>query len=164
MRKIISFLAIVILFLSCKEEAVEKPERLIKKEKMVDIMYDLAILEGIKYQNPTSLVTNDINPSQYIYKKYKIDSLQFAQSNVYYASNYEEYKDVFDEIIKRINDQKTVVDSIVKIENKKKAKLDSIKLKKVVPVAKDTLSPLKKKLEKLKLAGKNLKRNDSLPK
>ncbi|EIA09283.1 DUF4296 domain-containing protein [Flavobacterium frigoris] len=162
MRKTISFLAILILFLSCKEEVVKKPERLIKKEKMVDIMYDLAVLEGVKYQNPTSLVTYDINPSQYIYKKYKIDSLQFAQSNVYYASNYEEYKDVFDEIIKRINDQKTVVDSLVKIENKKKAKLDSIKLKKAVPVAEDTLIPQKKKIENLKLARKNLKNNDSL--
>jgi hypothetical protein len=162
MRKIISFLAIVILFSGCKEEAVEKPERLIKKEKMVDIMYDLAILEGMKYQNPTSLVTYNIKPSQYIYKKYKIDSLQFAQSNVYYASNYEEYKDIFDEIIKRINDQKTVVDSLVKIENKKKAKLDSIKLKKGIPITKDTLLPVKKKVENLKLARKNLKRNDSL--
>jgi hypothetical protein len=34
---------------------------------MIDIMYDLAVLEGIKYQNPSSLDSNQIN-SAYIYK------------------------------------------------------------------------------------------------
>lgn len=158
MRKTVSFLVVLILFLSCKEEAVEKPDRLIEKGKMVNIMYDLAILEGIKYQNPTSLVTYDINPSKYIYKKYKIDSLQFAQSNVYYASNYEDYKDVFDEIIKRIDDQKEVMDSLVKMENKRKMKLDSIKSKREVLKRGDTLLPLKKRRENLKLTKKILQK------
>lgn len=162
MRKTISFLVILVLFSSCREEAVEKPDRLIEKEKMVNIMYDLAILEGIKYQNPTSLVTYNINPSQYIYKKYKIDSLQFAQSNVYYASNYTKYKDIFDEIIKRIDNQKAVADSLVLIDVKKKIKLDSIKLKNGVPITKDTLLPLKRRSKNLKLAKKNLKKNDSI--
>lgn len=162
MRKTISFLVILVLFSSCREEAVEKPDRLIEKGKMVNIMYDLAILEGIKYQNPTSLVTYNINPSQYIYKKYKIDSLQFAQSNVYYASNYTKYKDIFDEIIKRIDNQKAVADSLVLIDVKKKIKLDSIKLKNGVPITKDTLLPLKRRSKNLKLAKKNLKKNDSI--
>jgi hypothetical protein len=52
-------------------------------------MYDLAVLEGIKYQNRL-LDSNQINSATYIYKKYKIDSLQLAQSNVYYASDYVE--------------------------------------------------------------------------
>jgi hypothetical protein len=152
MRKIMSFLVILMLFSSCKEEAVEKPDRLIEREKMVDIMYDLAILEGVKYQNPTSMVTYTINPAQYIYKKYKIDSLQFAQSNVYYASNYEEYKDVFDEVIKRIDDQKVLADSLVKIEEKKKIKLDSIKLKKGALINRDTLISLKRRTIEMKKA------------
>jgi hypothetical protein len=156
-----SFLVILILFISCKEEAVEKPDRLIEKGKMVNIMYDLAILEGIKYQNPTSLVTYNVNPSQYIYKKYKVDSLQFAHSNVYYASNYKEYKDIFDEITKRIDDQKVVSDSLVLIDVKKKTKLDSIKLKKEISLAKDTLIPIKKRRKNLKLINRSFKKKDS---
>ena len=127
MKKILSFLLIITVFLSCKEEVVKKPDRLIEKGKMVNIMYDLALLEAIKYQNPTSLTTNKINPPNYIYKKYKIDSLQFAKSNVYYASNYTEYKGMFDQVIKRIDSRKVVVDSLVKVENKNKIKLDSTK-------------------------------------
>jgi hypothetical protein len=158
MRKAMSFLAILILIVSCKKEIVEKPDRLIEKNKMFDIMYDLAILEGIKYQNITSLADYNVNSSQYIYKKYKIDSLQFVQSNVYYASNYEEYKDFFDEIVKRIDDQKAVVDSLVVIDVKKKVKLDSIKMKKVVSIAKDTLLPFKKRRKNVNLEKEILKK------
>ena len=123
----LSFLLIAIVFLSCKEEVITKPEGLIEKGKMVNIMYDLALLEAIKYQNPTSLTTHKINAPNYIYKKYKIDSIQFAKSNVYYASNYTEYKGMFDQVIKRIDSRKVIVDSLVKVENKNKIKLDSIK-------------------------------------
>jgi hypothetical protein len=84
-----------------KKEIVENQDQLIEKIKMFDIMYDLAILEGIKYQNITSADYNNLN----IFIKYKIDSCTKSKSNVYYASNYEEYK-IFDEIVKRIDDQK----------------------------------------------------------
>ena len=87
MKKIIILLAIILVFISCKDEAVKEPNRLIEKETMVNIMYDLSVLDGIKYQNPASLDSFKINPKKYIYNKYKIDSLQFAQSNIYYASN-----------------------------------------------------------------------------
>jgi predicted ATPase len=79
---------------------------LVAEDKMIDVMYDLSILDAIKYQNPASLETYKINPSQYIYKKYKIDSAQFAQSNIYYASNYKDYKEMYDEVIKRIDAKK----------------------------------------------------------
>jgi hypothetical protein len=91
--------------ISCKDDAVDKPSKLIAEDKMIDVMYDLSILDAIKYQNPASLETYKINPSQYIYKKYKIDSAQFAQ-NILYASNYKDYKEMYDEVIKRIDAKK----------------------------------------------------------
>jgi hypothetical protein len=33
-----------------------KPSKLIAEDKMIDVMYDLSILDAIKYQNPASLV------------------------------------------------------------------------------------------------------------
>ena len=127
MKKILSILLIIILFLSCKEEAVNQPNRLIEKAKMINIMYDVALLEALKYQNPATLEKHKINAPDYIYKKYKIDSLQFAQSNVYYASNYTEYKEMFDQVIKRIDSRKVIVDSLVKVEIKNTKKSDSLK-------------------------------------
>ncbi len=120
MKKIILILALLTLLISCKDEVVKKPERLIEKDVMIDIMYDLAVLEAIKYQNPVSLDTFKINPRDFIYKKYKVDSLQFAKSNVYYASDYEDYKLMFEQITKRLDASKKSADSLVNLEKKKK--------------------------------------------
>jgi hypothetical protein len=120
MKKIITLLTIITLFVSCKEEVVNEPERLIEKDVMVDIMYDLSILEAIRNQNPASLDTFKINSRDYIFKKYKIDSVQFAKSNVYYASDYNEYKSMFEQINKRLQANTKSVDSLIKLKKKKK--------------------------------------------
>lgn len=127
MKKVIILLAIVILFISCKDEVVQKPNRLIEKEMMINIMYDLAVLEAVKYQNPASLDTFKINPNKYIYKKYKIDSLQFAKSNIYYASNYEEYLGIMDQLEARLTKKKAETTALMKAEVKKKKKKKSVK-------------------------------------
>ena len=80
MRKIITFLSVIALLVSCKQEVIDKPEQLIERDVMVDIMYDLSILEAMKYQNPTTLDTFKINPREYILKKYKIDSISYIQN------------------------------------------------------------------------------------
>ena len=86
---------------------------------MVNIMYDLSLLEAIKYQNPAVLDSNQIRPKQFIYKKYKVDSLQLAQNNVYYASDYKTYKVMFDEVINRLERDKKKVELQLKAEEKK---------------------------------------------
>lgn len=121
MRKIILFLAIAIVFVSCKEEVVPKPKQLIAQDVMVDIMYDLTVLEAIKNQNPASLDTFKINSRAYIFKKYKIDSVQYAKSNIYYASDYNEYKSMFEQISKRLEIKTQSVDSLIKKQKKKKS-------------------------------------------
>lgn len=148
MKKLLLLLTILVGFMSCKEEVIHKPDNLIARDKMIDVMYDLSILDAIKYQNPASIDTFKINPSQYIYKKYKIDSLQFAQSNTYYASNYIDYKEMYDELIQRIEAKKTVLDSLVKREEKKQVKLkaDSLKKVKLNDLKKDSLLLKKKKI------------------
>ena len=119
MKKGISLLAILAL-LGCKEDLVKKPEHLIEKSKMMDIMYDLALLEAVKYQNPAVLDSNQIRPKQFIYKKYKIDSLQLAQNNIYYAADYKNYKIMFESVVKRIANEKKRIDLVIKLEEKKK--------------------------------------------
>ena len=78
-------------------------------------MYDLALLEAIKYQNPAVLDSNQIRPKQFIYKKYKIDSLQLAQNNKYYAADYKSYKVMFESVVKRIENEKKTSDESIKI-------------------------------------------------
>jgi len=119
MKKIISLFTLVALFISCKKDLVEKPANLIDKKVMVDILYDMSILDAIKYQGPDTLYANGINPKTYIYKKYKIDSLQFVKSNAYYAADYREYRNMYDDLNNRLKKEKSAVDLIIKKEKKK---------------------------------------------
>ncbi len=127
---------VLFLSVSCKKELVKEPKGLIEKGKMVDIMYDLSLLEAIKYQNPLSLDSVESDPKKFIFKKYKVDSLQFAQSNIYYAADYETYKDMFDELGKRLAVQERATDSLLRIEEKKAAKAAK---KKAIEKPKDSI-------------------------
>jgi hypothetical protein len=131
MKKYISLFVLVALLFSCNKDLVEKPNNLIDKKVMGDILYDLSLLEALKYQNPTSLYDNGINPKTYIYKKYKIDSLQFAKSNAYYSADYREYKKMMDGLNDRLKKDKASADLILKKEAKKADKLKKEKAKKV---------------------------------
>lgn len=141
MKNFVFIILVLFLSVSCKKELVKEPKRLIEKEKMIDIMYDLSLLEAMKYQNPLSLDSINADPKHFVLKKYKVDSLQFAQSNIYYAADYNTYKEMYDEIGKRLAVEQRAVDSIVKIEEKKAAKIAkaAAKKKKVKVNPKDSI-------------------------
>jgi len=105
MKKLGILLLCFALFESCQNAPIEKPDNLIDQEKMVDIMFDISVLEAMKSQTTLVIESNRINPNTYIYKKYSIDSLQFANSDKYYASDVKKYKEIFDEVTKRIEEQ-----------------------------------------------------------
>lgn len=106
----IVFLALL-LTAGCSEKVAEKPDNLIPEEQMIDIFYDLALLEAIRTQRPVTLQQADIQPTTYIYRKYKIDSLQFVNSNRYYASDLESYKKMYQEVSNRIESNKRAIDA-----------------------------------------------------
>lgn len=107
---ILSFL-VSFLFFSCQKDAVKKPAQLIEEDTMIAIFYDLSVLEAIKSNSPNVLEVNQINPYTYIYKKYKIDSLQFVQNNHYYASNLKKYKKMYEKVEEQLGEQKKLADS-----------------------------------------------------
>lgn len=115
--------------MSCSNKSeIKKPEKLIEKKEMENILYDLAILQATRNSNTRLLYDNHIDSKKYIYQKYHIDSLQFAENNRYYASDFKEYKDLFDRVINRIETQKADISKIVtkeKLANEQRIK-DSI--------------------------------------
>lgn len=161
LKKILLFLVAMSMLFSCKKELVKSPNRLIEKDKMIDIMYDLALLEAIKFQNPSSLDSFKINPNDYIFKKYKIDSLQFSQNNMYYAADYKEYKIMFEKIKLRIDKNKISVEKSIK-DNKKKEDLLKKKQQKLKTNRElDSVKKIKKNL-KLKKAVDSIKKQKNL--
>lgn len=100
---------------NCKNATVEKPYNLIDEDKMVDILFDISVLEAIKVTNPKSLETRKINTNRYIFQKYKIDSLQFVKSDLYYSSDPDNYGEIYKKVIEKI-------DNIRKLDSIKNAK------------------------------------------
>jgi len=153
MRNFVLIVLVLFLSVSCKKELVKEPKKLIEKDKMIDIMYDLSLLEAIRYQNPVSLDSLETSPTKFVLQKYKVDSLQFAQSNMYYAADYSNYKEMFDEVGKRLEKNKRTTDSLVKIEEKKTAKIKKNAVKQVkkdsvkIPGRKINIDSVKKRMQ-----------------
>jgi hypothetical protein len=123
MKKLVTIFLLFAILISCQKPAVSKPDNLIDEEVMVDIMYDVSVLEAMKSQKAFVLEANKINPNTYIYKKYKIDSLQFANSDKFYASDIKKYKEIFDKVNKRMEEK---MERLKKATNSKRAPDDNL--------------------------------------
>lgn len=147
MDKRIFILGFIFSIIGCKETLVKEPDILIKKNVMVDIMYDLSLLEAMKAQSVRPLENYNLNPSSYIYKKYKIDSLQFVQNNMYYASDYKAYKKMNEEINARLDKNKIELEALIKKQKSKALALEKAKSERKKKA--DSLAKIKKRDKKL---------------
>jgi len=115
----------VLVSIGCNSNRIEKPKKpknLIKKQDMVNILYDMSIVTASKGVNKKLLEENGILPEDFIYEKHGIDSAQFALSNEFYAYNLEDYKEIFDDVKKRLAEEKKVLDSINNVEAEERKK------------------------------------------
>lgn len=101
-----AFILVLFLAFACANEAVPKPDRLLKEGEMVNILYDISLLQAIKSYQPQALEDGKVDAKTYIYKKYNIDSLTFAQNQAYYASKLEQYESIQTKLIDRIKKEK----------------------------------------------------------
>ena len=164
MKKILPFLIVLAIFASCEKELAKKPDRLIEKDKMVDIIYDLTLLGVMRNQNAVLLDSFKNNSNQYIYKKHKIDSIQFAQSNIYYAADFKEYKKMYDQVKLRLDKDKSLAEAVIKAE-KKKAVLLEKKNKKLKETKKaDSIKRVKIEESKIKKKLRKKEQADSIKK
>ncbi|WP_396138233.1 DUF4296 domain-containing protein [Flavobacterium sp.] len=110
MKKLVLVFCAVWL-LSCSNNPVPKPDNLLDEEVMINILFDIAILQAADGSMPLRLSEKQINSSTYIYKKYAIDSLTFHQNQRYYAADVKQYKKMYQEVLDRL-DEEVAADSI----------------------------------------------------
>ena len=127
--KQIAAILIALLFWQCQDiKYPEAPENLIDKQTMIQIYTDAYLANASKNFNRTILLREQIALSEYIYKKYDIDSVQYEKSNAYYSINLDEYKEMFLQVQANIDARFDVVDSIVKVqEETERLRKDSIR-------------------------------------
>ena len=95
--KQVLFLFVSLFVISCSKNPVPKPDNLLDEEVMVDIIYDISILQATDGSMPYKLTENNIELDKYIFEKYKIDSVTYRQNQRYYAANARKYKKIYNE-------------------------------------------------------------------
>lgn len=103
-KLLLPFFAIFLVVVSCNQSVVQPPENLIDENKMVDILYDLSLLDAIKIQGNNTQQTFP-STTEFLKKKYQIDSVTFANNSKYYASDIKNYKKMYDRVKERLNEE-----------------------------------------------------------
>jgi uncharacterized protein DUF4296 len=105
--KNVFYIGLILLFISCESKVkYEKPEDLIPKDQMIDLLYDMHLANGTAGVKNKDLEKNK-NYMTLVFEKYQIDSTRFASSNLYYISNINEYEDIFEEVTRRLDTLKS---------------------------------------------------------
>lgn len=108
MKKLIFLLLTMIFAVSCTSKTIyKKPDDLIEKDKMISIWTDIYIARGAKTVQTKDLRKN-INYLPLVFEKYKIDSAQLSESNLYYTSKIDDYQKMFEEVKRRLIEQKEI--------------------------------------------------------
>jgi len=129
---------LALLLTSCGEKLLDKPEDLIPKDRMINILKDMTILNAARNANVTVFHDYKIEePTTFVFSKYGVDSLQFVTSDKYYASLPNEYEAMYTEIEKQLDNEKEQMSEAKKIKdsldlesNMKKSQRRRIKPKK----------------------------------
>nr|WP_321232451.1 DUF4296 domain-containing protein [uncultured Psychroserpens sp.] len=146
MKRYVIFLVIILFFGCYSSNKPKKPNNLIPKAKMADILYDVFILNAAKGSNKSILEKQGIYPESYVFEKYNIDSLQFALSNEYYGFYVEDYESIIESVKRRIDKDKVTYKALAEKEEKdKQRKRDSIRELSDSTKVKAVKKPIKKK-------------------
>ena len=110
----ILFALILLVFAACQSvDHAEKPENLIAEDKMIDVLTDLLKLDAAESFSSIEYEKREVSTKELIFKKYKIDSLQFVKSSEYYAEDFKTNERIYDSVRARLENEKNVLDSLV---------------------------------------------------
>ena len=128
MMRYIFYILFIFIFSCQSVEKVEKPDQLIKEEKMVDILTDLSILRSAKDVNSDRLSKFIEEPFDHITRKYNIDSMTLEKNIEYYNFQFNKNLSIYRRVEENIAKKKAKLDSIEKVMDSLK-KYDKKKIK-----------------------------------
>ena len=130
MKNICCFFGVLFLFSCTSNTILEKPKDLIPKDSMSILIEEMMIASSSKFIK-NKFQENDVNYMALVYEKFKIDSVRFQNSNLYYMSKIDDYQKILETATNSLETkkelfakQKTRLDSIRK-DSIKKIKTDS---------------------------------------
>ena len=127
MRFFVGILFVFLLLTSCQDiQKSDKPKDLISQDKMVDVLTEIALLNGARTYNKKMLKEKGIDPYEHLWEKFEVDSSQFRRSNNYYSENYKVYSKIYSRVKERLESFQLQYDSLREIEERKKDSLRSL--------------------------------------
>ncbi len=152
MKQFLYILFVIIFIGSCTSNTIyKKPENLIPKDQMIDLLVDMQIAIGAR-STKNNNGDYGVNYMPFVFEKYQIDSVRFAESSFYYTTDIDSYNKMLQKVKTRIEKMNE--------ENEIKTKeLDSIKKDKKT---KNTLRPPKEPTKKELKEMQAFKKNDSI--
>jgi hypothetical protein len=123
MNKFFSILLVSIFLINCTSNTIiKKPDNLIPKKQMVNLLTDLLLASGAENVKNLQL-KRSVNYFPLVFEKYQIDSVQFKESNYYYSTKVDEYDEIIREVKVRLENLKNQYEN----ERKEKDSLSNFK-------------------------------------
>lgn len=138
--KKISYFIIFILLASCTSNTIfEKPKDLIPKDTMSLLIQELTIASSSMFVKNKN-IESKINYMPLVYKKFKIDSLRFQTSNLYYMSKIDVYQEILTDAKESLGARKAYFSNIKKERDSiRKDSIEKSKISKKLKAQKDSL-------------------------
>lgn len=106
MSKYKYILCIGFFIVACTSNTIiKKPDNLIPKDQMVDLLTDMLLSAGGQSIKNVDLQRR-INYFPIVFEKYNIDSTQFQESNYYYTSRIDDYDEILGKVDARLKSLK----------------------------------------------------------
>ena len=126
MRFFGSIFLLLIFLASCQDiKRTPKPDDLIAEDKMVEVLVDISLLHGARSYNKSLLQEKGIQPYNYLWEKYKIDSTRFLKSSNYYADNPKQYEKIYEQVKLELESLQARYDSIREIEERRQDSIEA---------------------------------------
>ena len=104
---------LILSFFGCQNvDHPEKPENLIPKDKMVDILTETYLANAARSVDNKTIIAKGIKMDSLIYRNFDVDSIQFAKSNAFYANDVNTYMSIFQEVEARLDVMQKKMDSL----------------------------------------------------
>ncbi len=151
--KFLKVFVIACILSSCQNiEEIKKPDNLIPEDKMVEVLTELNLLNSAKNYNKRILEETGLQPDTYLYSKYKIDSLQLAESTTYYAKKYDKFDGIYQKVKQNLEamkaklevireEEQRIEDSLRALDKKDTLKIDSLQTPKNIMIDSLGLQP-----------------------
>ena len=117
MKKIVIIAVLSLLFIQCKNNKIDRPDKpanLIPEDKMVEVLYDMTVINAAKGLNRRVIENNGIDPEAFVFDKHQIDSAQFAESNRYYSFDIKTYEAIYARVKTKLQSEKDLLNKDLK--------------------------------------------------